>query len=146
MECGVGLRLPPHSINLPASFNRTRLFPELVQVLDKRQHGAIEAFDVLVRGLDHIILVWRMGTAAVAKAKMPRCRFGGFAGKNVTRIGTGFSGQKHRLNTRTLKYCHLRLYEGSACDRAGWVITASDFDLDVAEPALRKMRFERSDC
>src|SRR3974377_522097 len=85
------------------------LLRELVEVLHKRQHGAVKSLNVSVRGVDHVILVRRMRPAAVAAAEGAGGEFERLARKDVTRIGAGDARPEHRLNAGPLQNGHLRL-------------------------------------
>lgn len=75
----------------------------------------------------------------MAEAKIPGRKLERLARENITWIRTGISRPKHRIDARPLQHRHLRLYEPRTGGSGGRVVAASDFDFDVAEPALGKV-------
>src|SRR5262245_6070789 len=66
---------------------RYRLFGELVEILDEREHRAVVPLHARVRRLDHVVLVRRVSAAPVAQTEMTRGELERLAREHVPRIG-----------------------------------------------------------
>src|SRR5262245_4000844 len=118
---------------------------ELVEVLNERQDGAVEALYVRVRRLDHVVLVRRMGPAAVAESEVAGGQFQRLAGEDVTRVRARVARPEHGIYSGALEDRHLGLDEPSRRRGARRVVAACDVDLQVAEAAGREVRLQSGD-
>src|SRR5258708_39980823 len=54
------------------------------QIFHEREHGAVKSLDFRTCGLDHVVFVRRMGTAAMAKAEMAGGLADRITGEDIT--------------------------------------------------------------
>src|SRR5438094_2131322 len=59
---------------------------QLVEILDERHHRAVEPLHFRIRGLDHVVLVRRVGPAPVAEAEVARGELERLPREDVTRV------------------------------------------------------------
>src|SRR5262249_51558859 len=85
------------------------LLPHLVEILDERLHRAVDSLDLRVRRLDDVVLVGRVGAAAVAEAEVARGHLAGLAGEAVAGVRAGVARPQHRVDAGALQYCDLPL-------------------------------------
>ena len=71
---------------------------ELGEVLDERPHRAVEALDLRVRRLDHVVLVGRVRAAAVAEAEVAGRQLQRLAGEDVARLRAGVARPEDRID------------------------------------------------
>src|SRR5262245_11641524 len=80
----------------------------------------------------------------MAKAEVAGRHFKRLSGEDIAWPGTGKARQLNRVNSSTLVNGVFGASDKRIHWGGGWVIAAGDVDFDVAEPALREMRFQCS--
>src|SRR5438874_2834905 len=81
---------------------------KLVEVIDERAHGRIEAGNLRIAALDQVVLVRRVRAAAVAEAEVARGQLQGRAGEDVPGPRPGVARPEQRIDAGLLVRLHLR--------------------------------------
>src|SRR5260370_41762641 len=81
---------------------------QVVEVVDERLHRAVEADELRVFALDQVVLVGRVGPAAVAEAEVARRQLERLAGEDVARPRAAAARPEGRVESRLLVRRYLR--------------------------------------
>src|SRR5205823_629200 len=119
---------------------------EFIEIVDERPDSAIKACEMGIGGFDDVVFVRRVGAAAMAESEVAPGKPERLAGEDISRIGSGISRPKDRVEPAAFVDGELRLDHGCIRGCISRVIFPARLYLDVSKSMLGQMGLERLNC
>src|SRR5438270_8444922 len=107
-----------------------------------RPHRAIYSLHLRITGLDHVILIGRMRSAAVTETEVTGRQMQWLASENISRPRTCKPGKHDGINAGVLVHRLRRANDSRIRRRAGGIVSAGHVHLDIAETMVSQMCFQ----
>src|SRR3954451_17383834 len=107
-----------------------------------RANGAIYSLHLRITGLDDVILIWGVRSAAVPETEVTGRKMQWLSSENVSGPRTCKTGKHDRIDAGALVHRLGCANDSRIRRRAGGIVPAGHVDLDIAKTMAGQMRFQ----